>query len=96
MERELIIYQNNQLVRRVPITAKHTTIGRDKFCDIVLRDKTVSKHHATLLSTADECYIEDMASTNSTQVNFHEIQQHKLENNDSITIGRFQLIYSQD
>ena len=94
--RELVIKQNNQLVKHIPLTNKHVTIGRDKFCDIVLRDKTVSKRHAVILNDADTSYIEDMGSTNSTQVNSRQIQQHKLQDNDVIVIGHFQLHFQQE
>jgi len=94
--RELIIKQNNQLVRHIPLTNRNMTIGRDKFCDIILRDKTVSKRHAMILNDADASYIEDMNSTNSTQVNSQEIQQHKLQDNDVIVIGHFQLHFRQE
>jgi len=94
--RELLIKQNNQLVRHISLTTKRVTIGRDKFCDIVLRDKTVSKRHAMILNDADASYIEDMGSTNSTQVNSREVQQHKLKDNDIIMIGHFQLYFQQE
>ena len=93
---ELTIYLNNQVVKHVPITAKSLIIGRDKYCDIILRDKTVSKRHAMILRHNDQCYIEDMGSTNTTQVNYRETHQHKLKHNDLITIGRFQLVFSDD
>ena len=89
--RELIIKQNNQLIKRVTLTDKNITIGRDPFCDVILRDKTVSQRHAMILNDLGTSYIEDMGSTNTTQVNFQEIQQHKLQDQDTITIGRFQI-----
>lgn len=93
---ELTIHLNNQIIKRVPIATKTLIIGRDKHCDIILRDKTVSKRHAMILSGHNKCYIEDMGSTNTTQVNYQEIHQHKLEHNDIIIIGRFQLVFSDD
>lgn len=44
-----------------------------------------------ILNDLETSYIEDMGSTNTTQVNFQEIQQHKLQDQDIITIGRFQI-----
>lgn len=96
LARELIIKQNHQLVKHIPLTNRNMTIGRDKFCDIILRDKTVSKRHAVILNDLDASYIEDMDSTNSTQVNAKQIQQHKLQDNDVIIIGRFQLYFQQE
>lgn len=95
-KRKLIIRQNNQLVKQISLIKRHISIGRDKFCDIILRDKTVSKRHAMILNDADTSYIEDMNSTNTTQVNSREIRQHKLEDNDVISIGRFQLHFQQE
>lgn len=96
LTRELLVKQNNQVIKHIPLTKRHMTIGRDKFCDIVLRDKTVSKRHAIILNDADASYIEDIGSTNGIQVNSLSIQQHKLQDNDVIVIGHFQLHFQQE
>jgi hypothetical protein len=45
------------------------TIGRDRTCDLVLADRTVSRLHAVLRRFGDEWFVEDLGSTNGTRVN---------------------------
>jgi pSer/pThr/pTyr-binding forkhead associated (FHA) protein len=45
------------------------TIGRDRTCDLVLSDRTVSRLHAVLRRFGDEWFVEDLTSTNGTRVN---------------------------
>lgn len=45
------------------------TIGRDPGCDIPLQDDTISARHAHLTYHHNQWWIEDLASTNGTQLN---------------------------
>jgi hypothetical protein len=45
------------------------TVGRDRTCDVVLPDRTVSRLHAVLRKFGDEWFVEDLTSTNGTRVN---------------------------
>ena len=56
------------------LTADETVVGRDQFCDIVLRRHTVSRQHARIVRAADGYYIEDLSSLNGTYVNGRRIE----------------------
>jgi pSer/pThr/pTyr-binding forkhead associated (FHA) protein len=43
-------------------------VGRDPSSDIVLRDQTVSRNHATLDRRGNEWSVTDLGSTNGTEV----------------------------
>ena len=45
------------------------TIGRDRDCDLVLSDRTVSRLHAVLRLFGDQWFLDDLGSTNGTRVN---------------------------
>ncbi|MEN9562246.1 MAG: hypothetical protein RIR73_490 [Chloroflexota bacterium] len=45
------------------------TIGRDPGCDIPLQDDTISARHAHLTYHHNQWWLEDLASTNGTQLN---------------------------
>lgn len=49
-------------------------VGRDQFCDIVLRNHTVSRQHARIVRAEDGFYIEDLSSLNGTYVNGRRLE----------------------
>ena len=61
-------------------------IGR-KDCDLVLNDSEVSRQHAELKIVGHTLVIEDLMSTNGTQVNGIAITRIKLAPTDLITMG---------
>jgi adenylate cyclase len=64
-----------------------TTIGRDKTNDLVLQDKTVSRHHAQITKTKEGYLLDDLGSYNGTKVNDSFSQSILLKHNDKIKIG---------
>lgn len=65
-------------------------IGR-KDCDLVLNDARVSRPHAELKIVGQKLVIEDLMSTNGTQVNGITITRTQLAPNDLITVGETSL-----
>lgn len=64
------------------------TIGRDLKCDIVISDRQVSRHHATLTPTAEGIFIEDMGSKNGTHCNGTPLSSATfLQDGDTIQIA---------
>jgi pSer/pThr/pTyr-binding forkhead associated (FHA) protein len=67
------------------------TVGR-KDCDILLAgDGLISRRHARFSLVEGQVAIEDLGSTNGTQVNGAEIQQALLTPNDLVTLGETSL-----
>lgn len=66
------------------------TLGRDPKCNIVIDNKLVSRHHATIQKIKDDFYIKDEESTNGTFVNGTRIEKDKfmkINPGDKIAIG---------
>jgi len=68
--------------------------GRSKESDIQIDDQSVSSKHARIVVEEDpflegqkHYYLEDLQSTNGTQVNDQLIKKQKLTNEDSLKIG---------
>lgn len=68
-------------------------VGRDEACDVVLRDKSVSRQHARIRKTsAGKVVVEDLYSTNGTFLNGRRITQAKeWKASDILILGRTQL-----
>ena len=73
-----------------------TTIGRSKDNNLILYDKTVSRHHAEIIKTKEGYLLTDLGSYKSTKVNKKSIQSEGilLKHNDKIKIGLTNLTFS--
>jgi serine phosphatase RsbU (regulator of sigma subunit) len=56
------------------LTSDEMVVGRDQFCDIVLRNHTVSRRHARIVRSADGYFIEDLSSLNGTYLNGRRLE----------------------
>lgn len=82
------------VINKWEITGDEMIIGRVKFCDIQIEDQSVSSKHARLLVKNDPFLIgnkmiilEDLDSTNGTELNGKSVKREQLKNGDTIKIG---------
>ena len=90
---QLIISLNKQIIKKLTLSEASYVIGRSSRCDIVLNERTVSAEHAHLVSVGDECFLEDLNSTNGVYVNQIARQKHLLVDKDSVRIGKYELLF---
>jgi hypothetical protein len=63
-------------------------VGRDRACQITIKDRRVSSRHARLWVDGERIEIEDLGSTNGTRVNGTRIaSRQKLSSGDLISFG---------
>jgi hypothetical protein len=67
------------------------TIGRDPACDIHIDSLAVSPVHAKLSVSADKVIIRDMDSPEGMFVNLMRTNEHELQDNDLIRLGKHSL-----
>src|SRR5699024_7790009 len=73
----------------VALTGTLTTICRDRHCDLVLDDTTVSLHHADLRQHTPQHYcLTDVGSLNGLYLNRQPVQRADLADGDEIWIGK--------
>lgn len=99
-----------QYVRRLNITGPESsqtvdvpvgvlTIGRQAGNDIRLNHAMVSRSHARIECTAEECQITDLGSANGTSINGQALKANSsvpLATKAKIEIGPFQLVFEQE
>ncbi|MGQ0623020.1 MAG: FHA domain-containing protein [Panacagrimonas sp.] len=90
---KLIITDSNGNTSEVSLDKERTTIGRHANNDIVLNDKAVSGKHAAIVTLLEDSFLEDLKSTNGTQVNGEPITKYPLAHGDVISMGRNSLKY---
>jgi pSer/pThr/pTyr-binding forkhead associated (FHA) protein len=90
---KLIVTDSTGQTKEYPLNKERVTIGRHADNDIALNDKAVSGHHAVVITILQDSFLEDLDSTNGTQVNGKQIAKHPLSHNDLISVGRNTLRY---
>ncbi len=87
----ITIKKKGILVKNLPFEKDEILIGREIGCDIILSDPTVSRKHAILKKENDNIFIKDNESKNGTFLNGKRIKFAKVEKNDKIGIGSFEI-----
>jgi predicted component of type VI protein secretion system len=88
---KLILTLDGKVESEFPINKDTITIGRHRNNDIQIDNLSVSGHHAQLLKVANDCFLEDLNSSNGTFVNGNLIKKHALMDGDQIKIGKHQI-----
>lgn len=68
-------------------------IGRDKHCDVEISDVTISSTHAVIAQESGHWYVEDSKSTNGTRVNDRKVEKANLNDGDTLSLGKVDLIF---
>ena len=84
----VLLYGTGELGKRYPLRSE-LTIGRGQANDLTLDLDDVSRQHALFASDGEAWTVEDLGSTNGTQVNGVEIKTRTpLRNGDLVKVGR--------
>ncbi len=70
-------------------------IGRTTDNDMQVDSKFVSRHHMQLVTSMDDCFVEDLNSTNGVFLNGKRVRRHKLQPGDVIKLGMHEITYSR-
>ncbi|MEW5795838.1 MAG: FHA domain-containing protein [Candidatus Zixiibacteriota bacterium] len=90
---EIIVKFDDKVIERVVTEKKRISIGRTNDNDIVLENRGVSRKHATIEFNNNAAVIMDNESLNGTFVNNRKISEEVLRDEDTITIGKYTLVY---
>jgi len=78
----------------IPLPLGEITIGRQPESGLYLSDNLVSRNHARLVRTAEECLLTDLGSANKTYLNDNKLEPHiptPVKPGDTIRIGPYRL-----
>ncbi len=94
---KLVVSVDGVVIKEVPITKERTTLGRRPYNDVVIDNLAVSGEHALIHAAGDTVEIEDLGSTNGTQVNGKPVKQRdSLRNGDTIELGRYKIRFIEE
>ncbi|HKD38636.1 MAG TPA: FHA domain-containing protein, partial [Pirellulales bacterium] len=69
------------------LAREQTQVGREKFCDLVIPIRSISRQHARIVRDGEAFYVEDLNSLNGTYVNGQRIgRRTRLKDQDRIRL----------
>jgi len=74
-----------------PIGSEPTVIGRGRQADFMLGEATISRTHARVGREGEGFFLEDLGSTNGTQVNGKRVARGPLRDGDELCMGKLSL-----
>jgi pSer/pThr/pTyr-binding forkhead associated (FHA) protein len=69
------------------------TIGRAPDCNVVLNERSVSRHHARIFYESGHYWLKDLDSANGTKLNGKKISFQMLSDNDKIVFGEAKAVF---
>jgi pSer/pThr/pTyr-binding forkhead associated (FHA) protein len=88
---KLVVMTEGRILVESPLGEEEVLIGRGGDCHIVLRDPSVSRHHAKVTPIHNGFFVEDLRSTNGVLLNGRRVRKHVLKDGDLVQIGTHEL-----
>jgi adenylate cyclase len=89
-----LVFEDGRVARRVPIR-DGLSLGRSSDNDVVLRDFSVSRHHAQVEEENGVFRILDLESTNGVKINDSFVPSGVLAPGDQLGVGSFELLVEE-
>jgi type II secretory pathway predicted ATPase ExeA len=83
----------DELVADFKVPFGRAIIGRTPDNDLQIRSKFISRHHAQIISDAEQSVVEDLNSTNGVYFKSERVKRHELRDGDVIHVGEHKLLY---
>jgi pSer/pThr/pTyr-binding forkhead associated (FHA) protein len=93
---KLILSMDGMQLKEIPLAKERITIGRKPHNDIQIDNLAISGEHAVIVTILNDAFLEDLDSTNGTQVNGQPVKKHFLQNGDVIELGKYRLKYLKE
>ena len=82
-----LISPTGSVTQVYPLTRPEVVIGRSEQSAIALADPGVSRNHARIIREGDDFIVEDLHSTNGTEVNGQPIRRRRLADGDVVKLA---------
>jgi hypothetical protein len=79
--------------KRYPLTRARTVIGRGSEADITVEDTGISRRHLQITWDGVRAQVEDLGSTNGSQLNGQPVKKAIIEPESVITVGRTTIVF---
>ena len=72
----------------LPIDRDWVVVGRGRTADVVIAEPTISRAHAAVGYDEHGFFVQDLGSTNETQVNGAKVERQRLKDGDRVQMGK--------
>ena len=93
---KIILSKDDAVLREIVLSKERITIGRRPQNDIVIDSLAISGEHAVIVTRNKDSFLEDLNSTNGTQVNGQPVRLHFLQDQDEIELAQYRIRYIAD
>jgi len=90
---KLVLRFEDKIVQEYALDQEEVTIGRKPDNTIAIDHRAVSGVHARVLQIGNKAILEDLGSTNGTQVNQKPVRKHVLQHGDVVAVGQHTLLF---
>jgi hypothetical protein len=90
---KIVLTVDGTVLKELPLTKSRITVGRRAGNDLVINHVAVSGVHAAIVEQQGKYFVEDLNSTNGTQVNGSVVDKQALRNKDVIDITPYQITF---
>ena len=80
-----------RVTHRLESVKDRVLIGRSADCDLRIDSADVSRMHAAIVAKSGRHFLEDLGSSNGTQLNGRPVKNAELRNGDIVQIGAYSL-----
>lgn len=87
----LILSMDGLVLREIVLDRERLSIGRKGVNEIQIEDLAISGEHARITTILGDSFLEDLDSTNGTNVNGKPVTRRALLDGDVITLGKYRL-----
>lgn len=90
---KIILSIDGTVLREIALAKERITIGRRPHNDIVIDNLAISGEHAVIVTHDNDSFLEDLNSTNGTQINGQPVRKHFLQDGDVVELAQFRVMY---
>ncbi len=90
---KLVVKLKDRPLKTYQFIGKKLTIGRLPENDIEIDNLSVSRKHARISTSPRGYILKDLGSKNNTYLNGKQVEEARLRDGDTITIGKYQIIF---
>jgi general secretion pathway protein A len=90
---KMLLNLDGRTVAEYPLVPGRMVVGRAVESDIAVDSKFVSRNHCQIITSAHGTMVEDLNSTNGVHIQGVRVRRHELNDGDTISLGRHDLVY---
>lgn len=90
---KIVLSLNGVVLQEASLSNGKIRIGRHPHNDMVIESRAISGEHAMVEVRGSDVVLEDLNSTNGTQVNGQPVKKHFLQDRDVVELAKYKLQY---